>query len=312
MPTGSPCTSSICSAPPSASRAFCLFAQRRWVLSFIAFWCAYKAKELAVMLPAVLFVYEYWLGRAPFARAHTFLRRIPVIRPAGHSAESEQRQRIHFPFYACRAAEDRSVLCAAFPFLALQRIRASRAGARARSPRLVRTGRFLLFLSLCCFFQEGCSKPILICRSPAPRSRSPPPHRMCGQPGPGWRSRSGCHGTSRDLRHERNAKLALDDEDAAYVDQLQQWVSKHPAVTTSFIPDFRAATITGASPPPGISPTHGWTPRYLRRLARRRRRPWLHNRSLSARGPGTANPARWRFRYTYRSRNENSHICVGS
>jgi hypothetical protein len=47
---------------------FCLlvllfWTQRRWVLSFAAFWLAYKAKELAVMLPAVLLCYEYWLGK---------------------------------------------------------------------------------------------------------------------------------------------------------------------------------------------------------------------------------------------------------
>ncbi len=36
--------------------------ERRWVLSFLAFWLAYKSKELAVMLPAVLACYEYWLG----------------------------------------------------------------------------------------------------------------------------------------------------------------------------------------------------------------------------------------------------------
>ena len=46
---------------------FCLLSllfwtQRRWVLSFAAFWLAYKAKELAVMLPAVLACYEIWLG----------------------------------------------------------------------------------------------------------------------------------------------------------------------------------------------------------------------------------------------------------
>jgi len=46
---------------------FCLLAilfwtQRRWVLSFVAFWLAYKAKELAVMLPVVLACYEIWLG----------------------------------------------------------------------------------------------------------------------------------------------------------------------------------------------------------------------------------------------------------
>lgn len=43
-----------------------LYAHRRWVLSFIAFWLAYKAKELAVMLPAVLAAYEYWFGERKF------------------------------------------------------------------------------------------------------------------------------------------------------------------------------------------------------------------------------------------------------
>jgi len=47
---------------------FCLLSllfwiKRRWVLSFLAFWLAYKSKELAVMLPAVLACYELWLGK---------------------------------------------------------------------------------------------------------------------------------------------------------------------------------------------------------------------------------------------------------
>ncbi len=48
--------------------AFCLasllfWMERRWVLSFAAFWLAYKSKELAVMLPAVLACYEFWFGK---------------------------------------------------------------------------------------------------------------------------------------------------------------------------------------------------------------------------------------------------------
>lgn len=47
---------------------FCLLSllfwiKRRWVLSFLAFWLAYKSKELAVMLPAVLACYELWYGK---------------------------------------------------------------------------------------------------------------------------------------------------------------------------------------------------------------------------------------------------------
>ena len=49
------------------------YAGRRWVLSFVAFWLAYKAKELAVMLPAVLVVYEYWFGGRKFKILIPFL-----------------------------------------------------------------------------------------------------------------------------------------------------------------------------------------------------------------------------------------------
>jgi hypothetical protein len=47
---------------------FCLlslwcYVTERWVLSFAAFWLAYKSKELAVMLPAVLLVFEIWFGK---------------------------------------------------------------------------------------------------------------------------------------------------------------------------------------------------------------------------------------------------------
>ena len=34
----------------------------RWILSFLCFWLAYKAKELAVMVPFVLACYEIWYG----------------------------------------------------------------------------------------------------------------------------------------------------------------------------------------------------------------------------------------------------------
>src|SRR5260370_3856027 len=39
-----------------------LYTRRRYVLSFAAFWLAYKSKELAVMLPLALACYEFWLA----------------------------------------------------------------------------------------------------------------------------------------------------------------------------------------------------------------------------------------------------------
>jgi len=48
--------------------AFCLLSllfwiKRRWLLAFLSFWLAYKSKELAVMLPAVLACYELAYGK---------------------------------------------------------------------------------------------------------------------------------------------------------------------------------------------------------------------------------------------------------
>ena len=38
------------------------YGRGRWIISFLCFWLAYKAKELAVMLPFVLACYEIWYG----------------------------------------------------------------------------------------------------------------------------------------------------------------------------------------------------------------------------------------------------------
>src|SRR6185436_1334846 len=45
-----------------------LYAHRKLVLSFVAFWCAYKSKELAVMLPIVLLAWEHWFGSRKYLR----------------------------------------------------------------------------------------------------------------------------------------------------------------------------------------------------------------------------------------------------
>ena len=45
-----------------------LYIGRHWVLAFIAFWLAYKAKEVAVMLPLVLAAAELWFGKGDWKR----------------------------------------------------------------------------------------------------------------------------------------------------------------------------------------------------------------------------------------------------
>jgi hypothetical protein len=58
--------------------SFCLlsllcYCRGRWILSFVCFWLAYKAKEPAVMLPFVLICYELWFGERQWKRLAPFL-----------------------------------------------------------------------------------------------------------------------------------------------------------------------------------------------------------------------------------------------
>ncbi|HUS08145.1 MAG TPA: hypothetical protein VMZ52_17715 [Bryobacteraceae bacterium] len=60
-----------------ACATFCLacivaYTHRKWVLSFAFFWLAYKAKELAVMLPVVIALYEMWFGEKRWRRLIPF------------------------------------------------------------------------------------------------------------------------------------------------------------------------------------------------------------------------------------------------
>lgn len=74
-----------------AAGAFILYLNGRWVLALAAFWLAYKSKEHAVALPAVLLAYEWLLGErrwrrvAPFAvvAASFFLQGLWMNREAG-------------------------------------------------------------------------------------------------------------------------------------------------------------------------------------------------------------------------------------
>jgi hypothetical protein len=52
--------------------AFLLYVYDRWILSLIAFWLAYKSKELAIMLPVALACYELWFGGRRWKRLIPF------------------------------------------------------------------------------------------------------------------------------------------------------------------------------------------------------------------------------------------------
>jgi len=208
-----------------------LFAYERWVLSFIAFWVAYKAKELAVMLPAVLFVYEYWLGRKRFLVLIPFFATSLSFGIQGilqnPNKDNEYTFRftlaalgITLPYYA-----ERFLL---FPFsglalllLALIRDRRVWFGVAAS----------LLFLFTLLFLPgrlfEAYTYLPLSCADIALAAAATHvrPLWVCAAlllwlP---W--------NLRDLHRESSTKLALDDEAAAFVDQLQAWSVKHPEVT---------------------------------------------------------------------------------
>ena len=148
-----------------------LFAHRRWILSFIAFWLAYKSKELAVMLPFVLLVYEYWLGERRFfpllpffLAALSFGLQGILFNPNRQNDYtfyfSPAALKVTVPFYFARFLF--------FPFsalvllpLALLRDRRIWFGLRQRS----------VSHSSCCFCPAGYLKPMPTFRSHAQLSR---------------------------------------------------------------------------------------------------------------------------------------------
>jgi hypothetical protein len=48
------------------------YAYRRFVISFVAFWLAYKCKEIAIALPVMFAMYEFWLGDKRWLRLLPF------------------------------------------------------------------------------------------------------------------------------------------------------------------------------------------------------------------------------------------------
>lgn len=55
------------------------YVEEHWILSFIAFWFAYRSKEVAVMLPAVLLAYEFVFGGRRWKRLLPFFAVSAVI-----------------------------------------------------------------------------------------------------------------------------------------------------------------------------------------------------------------------------------------
>ena len=209
-----------------------LFAYRRWILSFIAFWCAYKSKELAVMLPAVLLVYEYWLGKRRYIVLVPFLAAALSFGLQGILLNPNRDNEYTFRFTLAALAKTVPFYAQRFLFLPFS-------GLALLALALIRDRRvwFGLAASLLCLFTllflpgrlfEAYTYLPLACASVAIAAAASHIRAYWV-----WIALAvWMPWNVRDLRHERNVKLALDDEAAAYVDQLDAWVARHPSVTT--------------------------------------------------------------------------------
>lgn len=209
-----------------------LWILRRWVLSFVAFWLAYKAKELAVMLPAVLLAYEYWLGSwrfVPlipfFVTSLSFGLQGMVLNPNKDNDYTFRftlaALKATLPFYARRLF---SIPFAGLGLLLLAFLRDRRVWfglalmALVMFPLLFLPGR--LFEAYVYFPLTGATlamaaaasrvKPVWVCFFIA-----------LWLP---W--------NYRQLRHEQRAILTADAEAAVFFNALQSWADAHPQVRT--------------------------------------------------------------------------------
>lgn len=209
-----------------------LYAYRRWVLSFMAFWLAYKAKELAVMLPAVLAAYEYWFGERrfkvliPFALASLNFGIQGIVRNPNHDNDYA----MHFtpgalrrtvPFYAYRLLMFRGsgLLLLPLAFLRDRRIWFGLAGMFLLIvPLLVLPGRL---------FEAYAYLPLagVAIAMAAAASRWNPVWAWVALAL--WMPFN-----IRQIHHESRATLAADDQAFTFVDSMEKWVVRHPGPGT--------------------------------------------------------------------------------
>ncbi len=208
------------------------YIERRWVLSFAAFWLAYKSKELAVMLPAVLACYEYWLGKrrwkplVPFFAVSLSFGLQAMFVNRGFNDDYTFRfslaaLRRTVPYYAGRIFLVPYAGLALFAVPAFTRDRRAWFGVAAMAlwfvPLLFLPGRL---------FSPYCYVP-LIGAAIAISALAHPRHRVLAAAFFAvWIPWNEYH-----LRLERRKKLALDDEIRSYVTTLATFARSHPNAT---------------------------------------------------------------------------------
>lgn len=229
-----------------------LYSYRRWVLSFIAFWLAYKAKELAVMLPAVLAVYEYWFGERkfkvliPFGLVSLSFGIQGILLNPIKNKNTDYTFRFTWsalrhtvPFYAHRFLMFplSGLLLPALAFIRDRRIWFGLAAmALVMVPLLVLPGRLFeayAYLPLAC---------AAIAMAAAASHWNPV---WCWVALAIWMPFN-----LRQLRDERRAKLALDEQVFSFVDTVGRFAARNPDVLTfvydSIPPGFHAWGAAGA------------------------------------------------------------------
>jgi hypothetical protein len=222
-----------------------LYSYRRWVLSFIAFWLAYKTKELAVMLPAALVAYEYWFGERKFGVLIPFLLASLNFGIQGIALNPNKNNpytlrftssalKHTIPFYAQRFLMFRWSGLLLF-ILLLLRDRRIWFGLLAMSlfmvPLIVLPGRLF----------EAYTYLPLACAAIAIAAAA-------SHLNPAWiwiALAIWMPFNLRQVRHERRATLDFDDKIFAFTDSIVEWVAQNP--------DLDTFVFNGA--PPGF---HDW------------------------------------------------------
>ena len=210
-----------------------LWAYRRWILSFIAFWLAYKSKELAVMLPAVLVAYEYWLGERkflpliPFLIASISFGLQGILLNPNKNNDYTFRLTMHalektIPFYAQRFLLFRYSGLALFA-LALVRDRRVWFGLTATFCFL-----FVLLFLPGRVFEAYAYLPLTGAVIAFTAAAS-------GRVNPAWLWLALALWMPMNIRilnREQKVKLGNDDEAYAFVDSLDRWAAQNPRVVT--------------------------------------------------------------------------------
>lgn len=220
----------LCTALCLASVLF--FANRRWIPSFVAFWLAYKAKEPAVMLPAVLAVWEYWFG----------MRRLKVLVPfflvalsfglhgliRNPNKDNEYTLRFTFdalrhtlPYYSNRLLlfPSGGLLLCALVLVRDRRVWFGLAGALLMmTPVMFLPGRL---------FQAYAYLPLAFATVAIAAAAS--------HVNPAWAWAALALWTPfnlRDLRHERRATLDADTTTASFIFSMKTFAGRYPSVRT--------------------------------------------------------------------------------